>query len=135
MTRLLNMTEDLESKYNTHAEFLDRAKNTTTEVLEGLESARVAIMTARMPYMQEIVASWWPYIVFPGASVVLGNYGLSTTIPQNLGLACLGELMAVAFCSFDTYVFGDFESLFGSPIVNDPTTDWSEIEVTTTDEN
>ncbi len=44
---------------------------------------------------------WWPYIVCPAASLVMGSYGLPPSAFRNLALVVLGELAGALLASYD----------------------------------
>ncbi|KAK3394910.1 hypothetical protein B0H63DRAFT_556053 [Podospora didyma] len=102
MDRLLVVTENLSAKYDDHTHMLKQASNLTNDVLDVLaEAASTAAFVNTSRFEDAIFSSWWPHIVFPAASLVLGSYGLPPSISRNLGLLALGEAIASLFLFYD----------------------------------
>ncbi len=94
MNRLINVTENLSAKYDDHTQLLDQANNKTYEVLDTLEATAAKAASVNESLQQESKSSgWWPYIVCPTASLVMGSYGLPPSAFRNLGLLALGEVI------------------------------------------
>lgn len=92
MQRLVDIAEDLSTRYDDHSQLLQRAQNATIEILGTLDDTVVsAAMVGDAISKQTSVTSWWPYIWCPAASLVLGSYGLPPSALRNLGLVALGK--------------------------------------------
>lgn len=46
-------------------------------------------------------AAWWPYVICPAVSLVLGSYGLPPSMLRNLGLIAAGEAFGFVVASID----------------------------------
>lgn len=44
---------------------------------------------------------WWPYVICPAFSLVMGSYGLPPSVTRNIALIALGETFGFAIASFD----------------------------------
>ena len=92
MQRLADMTSDLSSKHDDHAQLLHQAKSMTSEILDTLhETAASAATVEEALSKKSAVASLWPYIWCPAASLVMGSYGLPPSVVRNLVLVALGK--------------------------------------------
>ncbi|KAK8068754.1 hypothetical protein PG994_005370 [Apiospora phragmitis] len=92
MQRLVDLSSDLISKHNDHAQLLHRAKSMTNEIMDTLhETAASAAIVEEALSKKSTVASLWPYIWCPAASLVMGSYGLPPSVVRNLVLVALGE--------------------------------------------
>ncbi|KAK8097620.1 uncharacterized protein PG998_013106 [Apiospora kogelbergensis] len=92
MQRLVDLTGDLSSKHDVHAKLLHQAKGMTNEILETLhETAASAAIVEEALSKKSPVASLWPYIWCPAASLVMGSYGLPPSVVRNMVLVVLGE--------------------------------------------
>lgn len=113
MDRLLTTTEALSTKFEDHASLLKQANNITNDILDSLEeTAAVATQMNESFFTTATTRSWWPFVVFPTASLVMGSYGLPPSIFRNLGLLALGEAIGFTVSSYDkltSYI------LFSSP--------------------
>lgn len=93
MDRLVNLTEDLAAKYNSHRYDLSQAQNLTYNILDELQGVTASVATVRESLLGASgVGTWWPYVVFPIGTLVVGSYGLPSSVLRNLALAALGEL-------------------------------------------
>lgn len=91
MQRLVDLTGDLSSKHDVHAKLLHQAKGMTNEILETLhETAASAAIVEEALSKKSPVASLWPYIWCPAASLVMGSYGLPPSVVRNMVLVVLG---------------------------------------------
>lgn len=78
---------------------MSEAKNMTTEILDTLGG--VAVNAAMIEESSQSrwggfgisVGSWFPYIISPVATLLLGSYGLEPSAMRNLGLVALGEII------------------------------------------
>ncbi|KAI1380144.1 hypothetical protein F4677DRAFT_462984 [Hypoxylon crocopeplum] len=100
MQRLINITEDLATKYDDHTSFLHQAQNITNEIFDTLEgTAASAAYVSSSLAKESSASSWWPYIWCPAASLVLGSYGLPPSVTRNLALFALGEIAGFTYSS------------------------------------
>ncbi|KAK4111440.1 hypothetical protein N656DRAFT_769502 [Canariomyces notabilis] len=101
MNRLLTTTEALSTKLEDHSSMLKQANNITNDILNGLEdTAKAASSLSGSLFTTVTSQSWWPFVVFPAASLVMGSYGLPPSIFRNLGLLALGEAIGVVVSSY-----------------------------------
>ncbi|KAK7932642.1 hypothetical protein PG985_003354 [Apiospora marii] len=92
MQRLADLTSDLSSKHDDHAQLLHQAKSMTHEILDTLhETAASAATVEEALSKKSPVSSLWPYIWCPAASLVMGSYGMPPSVVRNLVLVALGE--------------------------------------------
>ncbi len=106
MQKLLDIAENLSSKFNTHAYVLQQAHNLTNDILDTLEETATSATALQGSLLQYGGSSWWPYIICPTVSLVMGSYGLPPSAFRNLGLFALGELAGWAVSSFDQLTTG-----------------------------
>ncbi|KAH8666556.1 hypothetical protein BX600DRAFT_511482 [Xylariales sp. PMI_506] len=101
MQRLVGMSEDLSWKYESHTGLIEQAYNITNELLDTLEDTTITVATVGgiLSY-QSSTHFWWPYILCPAVSLVMGSYGLPPSVVRNLALVALGEVVAFAISSF-----------------------------------
>ncbi|KAL2015788.1 hypothetical protein VTK56DRAFT_4841 [Thermocarpiscus australiensis] len=109
--RLLTTTETLSTKIEDHSTMLKQANNITNDILDALEeTAATAASLNQSFFMRTTTQSWWPFIVFPAASLVMGSYGLPPSIFRNIGLLALGEAIGFVVSSYDRFMSGFFFS-------------------------
>lgn len=102
MDRVLIKTEALSTKLEDHSSMLKQANNITNDILDALEeTAAVASSVNQSFFMSATTRSWWPFVVFPAASLVMGSYGLPPSIMRNLGLLALGEAIGFIVSSYE----------------------------------
>ncbi|KAG7286055.1 hypothetical protein NEMBOFW57_008358 [Staphylotrichum longicolle] len=110
MDRLVTATETLSAKFEDHSGMLKQANNITNDILDALEeTAAVASSMNESFFTRVTTRSWWPFVVFPTASLVMGSYGLPPSIFRNLGLLAFGEAVGFVVSSYDqlsTFVIG-----------------------------
>ncbi|OIW24396.1 hypothetical protein CONLIGDRAFT_718356 [Coniochaeta ligniaria NRRL 30616] len=100
--RLIVASETLASKHEDHAYLLRQASNITTELLDTLEeAASAATRIGKSVFDTSISGAWWPYMICPAVSLVMGSYGLPPSILRNLGLIAAGEAFGFMIASFD----------------------------------
>lgn len=91
MGRLIDATEALTGRYDQHTHLLQQAQNMTHEILSTLEDTASSAATISDTFTTESsVASWWPFVWCPAASLVMGSYGLAPSATRNLALVALG---------------------------------------------
>ena len=104
MNRLLDVTTNLSDKFTDHTLLLDQASNKTNQVLDTLEETAAKAESVNASLVREAVnAGWWPYIICPTVSLIMGSYGLPPSAFRNIGLLALGELIGLAV-SFRTHL-------------------------------
>ncbi|ETS78172.1 hypothetical protein PFICI_10234 [Pestalotiopsis fici W106-1] len=121
MVRLIDVTEILTGKYDQHTHLLQGAQNMTQEILDTLEVTASSASTIGDTFArQSSVASWWPYVWCPAASLVMGSYGLAPSAARNLALVALGEIMGFVVSSAQSLSlvqFSTFKQDFFSAMV------------------
>ncbi|KAI1816531.1 hypothetical protein GGS20DRAFT_213610 [Poronia punctata] len=106
MQRLIDISVDLTSQYDTHTAFLQQAHNITDEILGKLGDTTSSVKSLNEEFrIQSSLTSWWPYIWCPAASLVLGSYGLAPSLLRNMGLILLGETAGFIISSFSSISF------------------------------
>lgn len=107
------------SKHEDHAYLLRQATNITTELLDTLEdTASAATRIRKSVFDSSVSGTWWPYMICPAISLVMGSYGLPPSILRNLGLIAVGEAFGFAIASFDD-IKRTFDSLSVSEVYED----------------
>jgi hypothetical protein len=100
----------LSTKLNDHSSTLKQANNITNDILDALEeTAAVAFSMNESFFTSATTRSWWPFVVFPTASLVMGSYGLPPSIVRNIGLLAFGEAVGFVVSSYEqltAQVFG-----------------------------
>ncbi|GAB1315695.1 hypothetical protein MFIFM68171_05905 [Madurella fahalii] len=113
MDRLLTTTETLSTKLDDHSSMLKQASNITNEILDALEDTAAAASSLNQSFFTTVTTqSWWPFIVFPAACLVLGSYGLPPSIFRNLGLLALGEAIGFTVSFYERIT----SQLFSFPV-------------------
>jgi hypothetical protein len=95
------MTENLTSHYDSQKADLNEAMNMTNNILDILEATATVASSVHESALIDSTALgwWWPFIIFPPASLVMGSYGLPPSVLRNFGLLALGEAIAVVVSS------------------------------------
>ncbi|KAL2135786.1 hypothetical protein VTI74DRAFT_6991 [Chaetomium olivicolor] len=102
MDRLAAATETLSMKLEGHSSMLNQANNITNDILDALEETAAAASSLNATFfMRATSRSWWPFIVFPTASLVMGSYGLPPSIMRNIGLLAFGEALGFVVSSYE----------------------------------
>ncbi|KAK3295130.1 uncharacterized protein B0H64DRAFT_138781 [Chaetomium fimeti] len=102
MDRLVTATEKLSTKFDDHAGMLKQANNITNDILDALEeTAAVASSMNESFFTRVTTRSWWPFVVFPTASLVMGSYGLPPSMLRNIGLLAFGEAVGFVVSSYE----------------------------------
>ncbi len=119
MSRLINVTEELSSKFDTHVELLDQATNVTSDIFDTLkDAAAVAENVNQYIHQGATNGGWWQHVIWPAVSLVLGSYGLPPSVFRNLGLLALGEALGLLVSSFKSldppFSFDTAGSIFGN---------------------
>lgn len=114
MGRLVTATETLSAEFKGHSSMLKEASNITNEILDALEGTAAAASSINDSFfMSATTRSWWPFVVFPTASLVMGSYGLPPSIFRNLGLLAFGEAVGFVVSSYEQLTAQLFSSLEG----------------------
>lgn len=104
LNRLINATDTLSSKYDDHTHLLNEAKNMTNDILYTLEDAAISAAAFNeingSYFSKSRLSGWWPCIISPVATLLLGSYGLAPSALRNLGLVALGEVVGLSISSF-----------------------------------
>ncbi|KAL1913279.1 hypothetical protein Sste5344_000827 [Sporothrix stenoceras] len=104
LSQLEGMAQTLFSDFDAHSRLLVQANNMTNDMLDTLEATAAATSTIQNSFRgYREMGGWWPYIVCPALSLVMGSYGLPPSILRNIGLFTLGEL-AGAMVSFHNHL-------------------------------
>ena len=102
MKKLAVSSEALFAKHDRHFHLLNQADNITEDILCALEqTVSLASDVNRSFFGAAASFGWWPYVLCPAASVVMGSYGLAPSAFRNLGLVVLGEAVGYIISSFD----------------------------------
>ncbi|CAK7270107.1 hypothetical protein SEPCBS57363_003936 [Sporothrix epigloea] len=101
MIQLASVTQSLMANMSDHTRLLAQASNLTNDMLDTLEATAAAtstIQNALSGYGER--AKWWPFVVCPMVSLVMGSYGLPPSIVRNIGLLTFGEMLGVMISSY-----------------------------------
>ncbi|KAI1503485.1 hypothetical protein F5X99DRAFT_105665 [Biscogniauxia marginata] len=106
MQKLIDITGNLSTKYDDHANLLQQAQAMTTDILDTLEDAATSATAVSDSLLrQSSVTSWWPYIWCPAVSLVMGSYGLPPSALRNLGFFVLGEAVGHLIAAIQSFSF------------------------------
>lgn len=90
MDHLIMTAENLTNTYHHHSELLDQAQEKTEVILQTLNKASESASAVQSSIGTPGWAGWWPFVVCPTLSLMMGSYGLPPSIFRNLGLIALG---------------------------------------------
>lgn len=83
---------------------LKQANNITNDILDALEETAAVATWMNQSFFSNIAArSWWPFVLFPTASLIMGSYGLPPSIFRNIGLLVFGELIAFVVSTYEQF--------------------------------
>lgn len=89
---LLNvLADEATDKHRTNGALLQATQNKTHQILSSLNDAASSISALQAPLVRLGWAGWWPYIVCPAASLLMGSYGLQPSVTRNLILIGASE--------------------------------------------
>ena len=115
MSRLIGITETLSTHHDSHTHMLLQAQNITNDILDTLESTVSSATGIKGSLLQDsTISRWWPHIVYPAASLVMGSYGLPPSTFRNLGLVALGESFAQLLTVYNRWNW-EFADLLWAP--------------------
>ncbi|KAL1841648.1 hypothetical protein VTJ49DRAFT_6754 [Mycothermus thermophilus] len=117
MDRLVTATETLTTKFQDHYHILHQANNLTNDILDALEETAAVASSMQESFLTRVTTrSWWPFIVFPTASLVIGSYGLPPSMVRNIGLLAFGEVVGFVVSSYEQItgvIFGSVAEVAG----------------------
>ncbi|CAM1506448.1 Fc.00g060890.m01.CDS01 [Cosmosporella sp. VM-42] len=94
LDRLGELADALSVKYDTHDGRLERAQEKAEKILGILDNATTSALIFRSSMFSGFgLSGWWPYILCPAASLVMGSYGLEPSAMRNIWLVGLGEIV------------------------------------------
>lgn len=112
MDRLVTATEKLSTKFNDYSSLLKQANNITNDILDTLGETAAAAFSINESFLARVTTtSWWPFVVFPTASLILGSYGLPPSMLRNIGLLAFGEVVGFVVSSYERLSAHFFSSL------------------------
>lgn len=123
MDRLAHATTKLITMQEHQGYQIALANNITLELLNTLEmvSTSASVMTFSLSQsLSNAGSKWWPYLLCPIASLVMGSYGLPPSAVRNIGLIILGEAAGYFVSAFylrsfpNLLMFLDDSTLFRS---------------------
>lgn len=90
------------AKFEDHSSTITQVSNITNDILDSLEETAAVVSSMNESLFASSAArSWWPFVVFPTASLVMGSYGLPPSIFRNIGLLAFGEVIGFVVSSYD----------------------------------
>ena len=92
MERLIQITSYAISNQNQQTQQVDLAKNVTFDLLDTLEAVSASAATVKKSLVSQPSSKWWPFIICPAASLVMGSYGLPPSVMRNMFLVAFGEV-------------------------------------------
>ncbi|KJK81836.1 hypothetical protein H634G_03099 [Metarhizium anisopliae BRIP 53293] len=114
MEELSLLADLVADKHHSHQEMLQSAQNETAYLLASLEAASFSMGNLRASFSDLGSVGWWPYIICPAATLVLGSYRLQPSATRNILLLGVGEI-AGFLMAFANMHGGEFsEYLFSS---------------------
>ena len=101
MGRLFATAEALSTKFEDQSSLLRQANNITNDILDALEETAKVASSMNESFLSRVTThSWWPLVVFPTASLIMGSYGLAPSVLRNIGLLALGEMIGLVVSSY-----------------------------------
>ena len=98
---------------------LVQARNITNEILDTLESTASSATEIKGSLLRDSGArGWWPFVICPTASLVMGSYGLPPSAFRNLGLVALGEVLGLVISSYNRLSWASVPSPWAWATVN-----------------
>lgn len=91
MEKLSELTEVVTNKQKAQEEVLNKVQNETSHILLALEAASFSTGNLQTSFSELGWGSWWPYVIFPAASLLLGSYGLQPSVTRNILLLGAGK--------------------------------------------
>lgn len=105
----------LSQRFGEHVQLLTAAQNVTDDIFLTLMEAASSAETVKTSFlMHGEWVEWWPYVICPVASLVMGSYGLPPSIVRNLVLIVVGSLRGIFGCNLkaDRYLRGTCRPLY-----------------------
>ncbi len=116
MEQLTEATHALISGLTNHTHLLDHANDATTELLDIIEATAAATSAIQSSFLdRDALQNWWPYLVCPTMSLVMGSYGLPPSIFRNIGLIALGEFVGHTIFTYRLILTRAATTFFGMP--------------------
>ncbi|KID77923.1 Nitrilase/cyanide hydratase and apolipoprotein N-acyltransferase, partial [Metarhizium brunneum ARSEF 3297] len=84
MEELSLLADLVADKHHSHQEMLQSAQNETAYLLASLEAASFSMGNLRASFSDLGSVGWWPYIICPAVSLVLGSYRLQPSATRNI---------------------------------------------------
>ncbi|KAI0592947.1 hypothetical protein F4775DRAFT_580200 [Biscogniauxia sp. FL1348] len=103
--KLIDMADNLSTKYNDHTGLLQQAQTMTIDILYTLEETAASATAVGDSFIKQSSAVLWPYIWCPVVSLVMGSYGLPPSALRNLGLFTLGESVGYIISNFPSFSY------------------------------
>ncbi|RDA91016.1 hypothetical protein CP533_3139 [Ophiocordyceps camponoti-saundersi (nom. inval.)] len=95
MQRLSKAASALSLEQERQAVNLERAQQSALQISDMLISASASAENFKNSLMGVFgIKKWWPYFIFPPMVLIVGSYGLAPSVSRNLGLVCLGGVLA-----------------------------------------
>ncbi|KAH6640447.1 hypothetical protein F5144DRAFT_589920 [Chaetomium tenue] len=112
MDRLVTATEKLSAKFGDHSIMIKQANNITNDILDALEQTAALASSVNETFLTRVsVKSWWPFAVFPAASLLFGSYRLPPSMLRNIGLLVFGEVIGFVVSSYQQLSVQFFDPL------------------------
>ncbi|PHH60735.1 hypothetical protein CDD81_1317 [Ophiocordyceps australis] len=97
LEKLLDLAKALALKYEDHHESLKQAQRIASHVQHILDSVTASATSFRSSIIGGFgMGKWWPHVMCPVASLILGSYGLPPSAMRNILLIGLGEAAGLA---------------------------------------
>ena len=93
MERLIQVTSYAISRQDQQTQQVSLANNVTSDLLDTLEAVSASAVTVNKLLMSQPTSKWWPFIVCPAASLLVGSYGLPPSVMRNMFLVAFGEVV------------------------------------------
>jgi hypothetical protein len=89
----MRLSEHISVEYELHGERIDKAGQKASELLKILTEATTSASTVRDSIIHATgFFAWWPYLVCPTASLIMGSYGLKPSGLRNVMLLAIGRI-------------------------------------------
>ncbi|KAF4122189.1 Nuclear membrane fusion protein Kar5 [Geosmithia morbida] len=100
----------ISTRYEEHGEALALARHKTDQILGSLDYAAESAASFHKSLSASFTfRGWLPYIYCPLISLVMGSYGLNPSLPRNIVLAGVGEVVGFVISHLDTTWAGPYK--------------------------
>ncbi|UNI18211.1 hypothetical protein JDV02_004493 [Purpureocillium takamizusanense] len=103
MENLAKLADTLAIKHYGHQKALSDAQESVEQVLDTLESVSTSAGGLRSSMSGLSMTKWWPYLLCPVTTLIVGSYGLPPSAMRNMLLLGLGEAAGFIITTANQY--------------------------------